>query len=188
MSTMDRSAISSGRDDPAVTRLAPAAASIIAGSVAIAANTALLWLSDGAGLRTAHGGLLRFLLEGGRRVLGGSAPGAWWREDLMVLATRGWFQLAFHLVVGLLMALAYGLVLRPSVAFGGWRLGLACAGAVWVLNAAIVLPAIGEGFAGSRHLTLAEMAGFAAIHTVFFLLLGSLFERLCPASHVLRGD
>jgi hypothetical protein len=35
-----------------------------------------------------------------------------------------------------------------------------------------------EGFAGSRHLTLAGMVWFAAAHTLFFVVLAVLYARL----------
>lgn len=46
---------------------------------------------------------------------------------------------------------------------------------------ALVLPLIGEDFAGSKSLSLAGMAAFAAIHTVFFLLLAGFHQRVSPA-------
>jgi hypothetical protein len=49
---------------------------------------------------------------------------------------------------------------------------------VWLANALIVLPAIGEGLAGSRRLTLAGMAWFAAAHTLFFVAQAILYARL----------
>jgi hypothetical protein len=45
---------------------------------------------------------------------------------------------------------------------------------VRLANAAVVLPAIGEGF---RHLGLAGMAWFAAAHTLFFVVLAVLYAR-----------
>lgn len=53
---------------------------------------------------------------------------------------------------------------------------------VWVANAVVILPWLGEGFAGSRNLSLPGMAYFAAAHTVFFVLLAVLFARFRPAA------
>jgi hypothetical protein len=50
--------------------------------------------------------------------------------------------------------------------------------AVWLANVLIVLPAIGEELAGSRRLTLAGMAWFAAAHTLFFVAQAILYARL----------
>jgi hypothetical protein len=55
---------------------------------------------------------------------------------------------------------------------------LVYAGVPWLLNAVIVLPLIGEGFAGARHLDAAGMVGFAAAHTVFFVLLAVLYGQM----------
>jgi hypothetical protein len=49
-----------------------------------------------------------------------------------------------------------------------WLRGILFATAVWLINALIVLPAIGEGIAGSRDLTLAGMVWFAGAHALFF--------------------
>jgi hypothetical protein len=88
------------------------------------------------------------------------------------------FQTGFHFVVGLAMALFYALVLEPWIRAPSWLRGVLFATAVWLINAFIVLPSIGEGIAGSRNLTLAGMVWFAAAHTLFFLVLGTLFDRL----------
>jgi len=67
------------------------------------------------------------------------------------------FQIGFHLVVGILMALFYAFVLEPLLPRGVWLEGWIYAVAVWILNAAVVVPATGEGFAGSAHLSLAVL-------------------------------
>jgi hypothetical protein len=46
------------------------------------------------------------------------------------------------------------------------------------VNALIVLPATGEGFAGSANLTLAGIAWFAAAHCIFFMMLAYGFAFL----------
>jgi hypothetical protein len=48
----------------------------------------------------------------------------------------------------------------------------------WLINASVVLPASGEGFAGSAHLTIAGIAWYAASHTLYFLTLAYGFARL----------
>jgi hypothetical protein len=67
------------------------------------------------------------------------------------------------------------LLLGPA---GRLRKGSAYALVVWLLNAAVVLPATGDGFAGSAHLSLADMIWFAGAHTLFFVLLAGLYGRL----------
>jgi hypothetical protein len=46
------------------------------------------------------------------------------------------------------------------------------------LNAFVVLPATGEGFAGSAHLTLAGIMWFAVAHTLFFMVLATAYGAL----------
>jgi hypothetical protein len=156
----------------------PLVASLEAGALAIGANTALLAGADAIGFTTARGGLLRLLKD----IAGGLAPflgleGVW--KDMLAPATSGaFFQTAFHVVVGLLMAIFYAYVLEPVLPGRPWVKGLIYALAVWLLNAFAVLPLIGEGIAGSRQLGIAGMVGFAAIHTVFFVLLAVLYARL----------
>src|SRR5258705_5273438 len=88
------------------------------------------------------------------------------------------FQTGFHLLVGLLMALFYAIALEPylprSTAAKGWLYAIA----VWLINACVVLPATGEGFAGSAHLTTAGMLWYAASHALVFLTLAYGFALL----------
>lgn len=134
-------------------------------------NTTLLAGMDASGLRTAHGGLLRLLQEAGKVAAAPFGLGGWWHH-VMIPATSGTsLQFGFHVLVGLLMALAYAWAVEPVLTSPSWVRGLAYAAAAWLLNSAIVLPLIGEGFAGSRHLALSGMIGFAVAHTFFFVLL-----------------
>lgn len=132
-----------------------------AGMVAILLNTAALAVADLVHLPTAHGGLLR-LLQG---LMG----------DLIFPTDRG-FQTAFHILAGLAMALFYAVVVEPVLPGRSWCKGLIYALAVWIVNAALVLPVTGEGFAGSRSLSLGGMAWFAAAHTLFFVVLAVVYQ------------
>jgi hypothetical protein len=136
----------------------------LAGAVALVLNMAALAAADLVQLATAHGGLFRLLvILAGGVVHVPSGPGV---------------QAGFHIVVGLLMAQVYAVVLEPRLPGPSWeRGGLLYAAAVWLANAAVVLPATGEGFAGSRHLGLAGMVWFAAAHTLFFVFLAVLYAR-----------
>jgi hypothetical protein len=138
-------------------------AALLAGVFAIVLNTAVLAAADLVPLATAHGGLLRLLA-----ILTGGA----------ISPTGAAFQTGFHVAVGLAMAVFYAFALEPFLRGPSWFRGLLYALAVWLANAAIVLPATGEGFAGSRHLTLAGMVWFAAAHTLFFVVQAMLYSRL----------
>jgi len=88
------------------------------------------------------------------------------------------FQTGFHLAVGIAMAVFYAFAVDPLAKGRAIAKSLGYAAAVWVLNAAVVLPLTGEGFAGSKHLSFAGMVWFAAAHTLFFLVLGVLYQTL----------
>jgi hypothetical protein len=61
------------------------------------------------------------------------------------------FKTGFHIVVGLLMAVFYAFLLEPILPGSALAKGLVFALLVWLANAFIVLPWIGEGLAGSRY-------------------------------------
>jgi hypothetical protein len=147
-------------------------AALLAGAIAIFLNMAMLAVADWLNLPTAHGGLLRLLTElSGDRVRFPAGPV---------------FQAGFHVLVGLAMAVFYALCLEPALRpvsrWPAWLGGLTYAGVVWIANAALVLPLTGEGFAGSRHLSLAGMVWFAAAHTLFFVSLALLFQQFSRPS------
>jgi hypothetical protein len=143
------------------------AAALVAGTIAIVLNILALDAARLVPLATGNGGLLRFLVI----LTGGAFPA----PAGAVLKT------GFHVVIGLAMALFYTFVLEPWMRVPNWLGGVLFATGVWLINAFIVLPAIGEGIAGSRDLTLAGMVWFAAAHTLFFLVLAVLYAQLRPA-------
>ena len=143
-----------------------AAAALVAGTIAIVLNTLILDAARLVPLETGNGGLLRFLMLTG---VAFPAPAG------------AVFQTAFHIVIGLAMALLYAFVLEPWMRVPSWLRGVLFATAVWLINALIVLPEIGEGIAGSRDLTLAGMVWFAGAHILFFLVLAILFAQLRSA-------
>ena len=138
------------------------AASLYAGAIAIVLNVVALWSANLIHLQTAHGGLLKLLVQ----MTGISVP----HNDA--------FDIAFHVLVGMAMAIVYGVLLEPLWRGPAWLLGLIYAGAVWIGNAFVVLPLIGEGVAGSTTLGTTGIFWFAAAHTVFFVVLAILFPRM----------
>jgi hypothetical protein len=143
------------------------AAALISGAIAITLNMAALTAADLVHVPTAHGGLLRLLLE----MCG--------KQTTLPVSNE--VQLVFHFVVGLLMAVMYALIVEPIVPGPAWLRGLTYAILVWLANACFVLPETGEGFAGSRHLTLTGMLWFAAAHTLFFVVQATAYSRLRQA-------
>jgi hypothetical protein len=140
-------------------------AALISGSVAIVLNTLVLEAADRVPLATAKGGLLRLLASVWLRY-GAPAP------DTPL------FRTGFHLFVGILMALFYSYVVDPLLPGRDLYKGVIYAIVVWTINAAFVLPAAGEGFAGSAHLTIPGIAWYATAHTLFFVSLAMIYGRL----------
>ena len=153
-------------------------AAMLAGSVAIVLNTLALAAADLFDLETAHGGLLRLMVSSLPSSVDRLGIASTWAALNGPPISSKSFQTGFHLFVGLLMALFYAFVLEPflppSTAAKGWIYAIG----VWLINASVVLPATGEGFAGSAHLTAAGILWYAASHTLFFLVLAYGFARL----------
>jgi hypothetical protein len=145
------------------------AASLIAGVLAIFANTLALLLADAISLPTAHGGLLRLISRWFAECLAGLGLGDVWRQVGGLPSTSPAFQTGFHIAVGIAMSVFYAFVVEPLDEDRPIAIALVLATIVWIANAAVVLPLTGEGFAGSAHLTFAGMAWFAAAHTLFFV-------------------
>lgn len=82
------------------------------------------------------------------------------------------FMSAFKVSAGLLMAFVYAAI-EPGLPGRWWAKGLIYAMLIWLINASIVLPLLGEGFAGWRSLTPTGMVAFAFAHTSFFLVLAA---------------
>jgi hypothetical protein len=135
---------------------------LLAGAVAIALNTAALASADLVPVATANGGLLRLLSN-----MTGIAP-----------PSGALFQAVFHIVVGLAMSVFYAFAVEPLLQGPAWIRGCVYGLAAWLANAVIVLPVIGEGFAGCRNLTVFGMTWFAGAHMLFFVLQAILYARL----------
>lgn len=162
-------------------RLAPA---VISGSTAIMLNTLALKAADLVPLATAKGGLLRLLSSWLAVPVAETGIASAWLQAGAPAPDSPLFQTGFHLCVGLMMALFYACVLEPVLPGGDVRKGAIYTIATWLLNAIVVLPATGEGFAGSAHLTLAGIVWFAAAHSIFFMILAMLYGALRRRSSV----
>jgi hypothetical protein len=152
-------------------------AALLAGSVAIVLNTLALKIADLVPLATAKGGLLRLITPWLSLPLEQLGIASLWSTLGGPTHDSQAFQTGF-LFVGIMMALFYAFVLEPLLPGGAWIKGSIYAAALWILNAVVILPATGEGFAGSAHLSLAGMIWFASAHTLFFLALAFGFAKL----------
>ena|ERR1700743_3412418 len=146
---------------------------LVAGGIALAANFLLLGIADRMKIVTARGGfqrLIKIWFGPALKVVGVSQA---WSALHLPAPSSEIFQVSFKIGVGLVMALIYvkieSYLPGPPVVKG-----LIYAVAIWLINAAIVLPALGEGFAGARSLTTTGMGVFAIAHTSFFIVLAYL--------------
>lgn len=148
---------------------------LLAGTVALAVNMILLWLADHFGIVTARGGFQRLIkLWTTPGLVAGGADALWSRWQLPDPGSA-LFMAAFKIVAGLMMALVYAAI-EPALPGRWWTKGLLYALMVWLLNAAVVLPLLGEGFAGVGGLTWVGILAFALAHTAFFLVLAGLYR------------
>jgi hypothetical protein len=168
----------------ALVRLPRLTASIIAGALAIFVNTLALMLADVISLPTAHGGLLRLTSPWFTPLLAGLGLTDVWSRIGGPPSASPVFQTGFHIAVGIAMSIFYAFAVEPLDEARPITVALALAAIIWIANAAVVLPLIGEGFAGSAHLTLAGIAWFAAAHTLFFVAVALIYRSLrsCPSS------
>ena len=111
-------------------------AALLAGTIALAANIAVLSIASAAGIRTAHGGL--FLLF--TRIIHRVVPSRSFMDGWKIFAPPV-SQAVFHIVAGLVMAIFYALVLELKLPGRPFFKGIAYGTAIWFLNAFLV-PAI----------------------------------------------
>ena len=147
-------------------------AAVLASTIALAANMALLAVASIAGISTGQGGLFRLFapvirhLAGSLRLIDG-------RSNLPPPS-----QAIFHVLTGLAMAVAYALIIDPMLPGRPFSKGLVYGTAIWCLNAFLVLPLTGEGIAGTRNVNAVGLIVFAVAHMTFFLALSMLYRRL----------
>ncbi|MFG1463875.1 hypothetical protein V5F77_13355 [Xanthobacter sp. DSM 24535] len=146
---------------------------LFAGALGLGVNFLLLGLADRLGIVTARGGFQRLTkLWTGPALHRFGVDRAW---TALHLPDPGGalFMHGFKIAVGLAMALIY-LWIKPLLPGSALEKGLLYALLVWLVNAAIVLPALGQGFAGADTLSAVGILAFAIAHTAFFLVLAAL--------------
>lgn len=148
---------------------------LVAGTVALAVNMILLWLADHFGIVTARGGFQRLTKLWTTPWLVATGADALWSRWQLPDPSSALFMAAFKIAAGLMMALVYAAI-EPALPGRWWTKGLLYALIVWLLNAVVVLPLLGEGFAGTESLTGAGIMTFALAHTAFFLVLAGLYH------------
>ncbi|MGY2293813.1 hypothetical protein ACW9H6_29280, partial [Pseudomonas sp. SDO528_S397] len=93
-------------------------------------------------------------------------------------------QVLFHFFVGLLMAIVLVKLAADYFVKSAWYVGLVAAIIVWTMNAAVILPLLGEGVAGSRTVSVMGIIYFAVAHTAFFITLSLRARRLVMQSSI----
>lgn len=151
---------------------------LIAGAIAITINILLFNLADALGIVTARGGLQRLVRGWLAAPIVQSGVGGVWLATGLPGPDTALFRTGFKVCVGLGMAAFYALALEARLPGHALMKSLIYALFAWVLNAFIVLPLLGEGIAGARALTAAGMLWFATAHTVFFIVVAFIYERL----------
>lgn len=148
---------------------------LVAGAVALAVNMILLWLADHFGIVTARGGFQRLTKLWTTPWLVATGADALWSRWQLPDPGSALFMAAFKIAVGLMMALVYAAI-ESALPGRWWMKSLLYALLIWLLNAAVVLPLLGEGFAGTDSLTGLGIITFALAHTAFFLVIAGLYR------------
>lgn len=146
---------------------------LIAGAIALVVNFFLLGLADRLNIVTARGGFQRLVKIWVGPPLKTIGVDRMWSALRLPKPNSKLFQTIFKVGVGLVMALIY-VVIEPYLPSAAIVKGLIYALIIWLINAGVVLPALGEGFAGARSLTATGMIAFAIAHTAFFIVLSLL--------------
>ncbi|GGF71371.1 hypothetical protein GCM10007301_33860 [Azorhizobium oxalatiphilum] len=146
---------------------------LLAGAAGLGVNFLLLGLADRMGIVTARGGFQRLAKLWAAPPLRALGIDRTWAALHLPDPGGPVFVNGFKIGVGLAMAVIY-LWIRPTLPGPPLAKGLTYALLIWLINAAIVLPALGEGFAGIDTLSLAGILAFAGAHTAFFIVLALL--------------
>ena len=137
----------------------------LAGLVGITVNTVVLKMGPMLRIHPGSGGLLQlFLLYAAR-----------WSPSILPVAHRLGLQkpptlfgfLWFHYLSGLAMILIYFFVFVPSMHRPRWMIVASFSILVWFVNAAFVLPQIGEGFAGIENVPFSGILYFFIANWIF---------------------
>jgi hypothetical protein len=148
---------------------------LIGGAAGLVANFILLGLADYLNIVTARGGFQRLTKIWLARPLVSSGVAATWSRLGLPDPSSALFVNSFKIGVGLVFALVY-VAIRPYLLGGPIVKGLVYAALVWLVNAALVLPLLGEGFAGINSLTWLGILAFAVAHTALFLVLALIVQ------------
>jgi len=152
-------------------------AALIAGTIGIAVNTALLKAAAPLGIQAESGGLLRLVTRSLAPLANQTGVSEAWTRVGLPPPNSLIFWLGFHLATGLGMALLYAYVFEPLLPGNGLRTGSLFALVPWLINGLVVLPLLGQGIIGVRALPLSGIIYFFVANWSFTATLGVLYER-----------
>lgn len=142
--------------------------SLCAGFVAITVNTILLKAASLFLIAAESGGLLKLIILHAKQYL---------PSNVLLLTKTTGFWLLFHYMTGFAMVLIYLYVFEKMLPGKGWVKGSLFSLVPWIINGCIVLPLLGQGFAGIQALPLSGIIYFFITNLIFGLTLGVLYER-----------
>ncbi|MBW3127107.1 hypothetical protein [Hymenobacter profundi] len=142
---------------------------LLAGLVAITANTLVLKAAPLLPVNAESGGLLKLALLHTTPLL---------PAGLLPVVQAAGFKLLFHYLTGLGMVGLYVLVFEPRLPGKGWVKGGLFSLLPWAINGLVVLPLLGQGVAGVHALTAGGIAYFFVANAVFGLVLGGVYAYL----------
>lgn len=140
----------------------------LAGLVGITANTAMLKVAPLIHIHPGAGGLLQLLLLYADRWAPWTLP-ALHRVGLEKPPSLFGF-LWFHYLTGMMMILFYFFVFSRYLPGSRWRKATIFSVLLWIVNAAFVLPRLGQGFAGIHKVPILGVLYFLVANWVFVII------------------
>ncbi len=142
---------------------------LVAGFVAITANTIFLKAASLFHIAAESGGLLKLILLHTKQHF---------PSNVLSLTKTTGFWLLFHYLTGFAMVLMYVYLFEKLLPGKGWVKGSLFSLLPWLMNGCIVLPLLGQGIMGVHQLSAGGMIYFFIANWIFGLVLGMVYENL----------
>lgn len=142
---------------------------LMAGFIAITANTIVLKAAPLFNITAESGGLLKLILLKCQDLLS--------TGTLLYFKTT-FFWLVFHYLTGFTMVLIYLYIFQSILPGKGWLKGSIFSLFPWLINGFIVLPLLAQGIFGISKLTIPGIIYFFIANLIFGIVLGILSEKL----------
>jgi len=146
-------------------------------TIAIALNTLMLKSDSLFGIKSGAGGLFGLLKIHFTEIFSQLGLSSLWTLASLPKPGTLAFYIFFHSLTGFLMAILYVYVVEKRLLGSGLTKGALFSLLPWVINSAIVLPLLGEGFAGSDKLNTTGIIYFFISNGLYGVVLGYLYER-----------